>query len=600
MDNNNSGNSYKFPVGYKRVKSSKFGEQSDNRRSVGWLQFSVPPPDNCASGPAMENARTIAMHQAQVSNPFSMLPMDGFFCRMPPPGFHNNFAYCVNNGMNAPPANGGHPFPAYAYQNPNVCNQFIINNSSHGMFNRFPPSNMLTVTQQPSNAFGGVPQVEESFEQCTQNTSKCDSPEGPITNHFDDLIQTALEGCKMAVSLASSNQKRPCFKKIDTLCANLQLDLVKADNVMANINSQGLAWAVKDFIFVFTRIMNAWIILKGYVHSQPAGLVDIQNELCPKFLDAFSRWHLSTHELTQSLIDSFVKLDKLAKTQRVGVAVHAKAKQPANDTEKEKPTDECLEKQSESCGFPNTDGAYIRTGLYETFKTPSGLARSPLFGGHKIAYPLSDPDTAQPYIIVSPKSSNNEPNESRKAPSSTVEKDRPASSFLDRRLMEKLHGTATASAIDALLEQVFAIEEAKYFSILNFTKNYFPDFQLVAKKCSDLRTIITNAEMGAYRKVSDLVEDLQELVDACKNCMEAFEMFELAKQDEKFARTLSTVQEQEVENIPQMLSFVAKMDLVLREARSFIYRQEADGKGSVTSSESSTETLIASSETIDV
>jgi hypothetical protein len=73
----------------------------------------------------------------------------------------------------------------------------------------------------------------------------------------------ALRGCEVAEQLANNHKKRPCFKKIDSLCARMKQDLVRPDNVLANINSQGIAWAVKDFIFVFTRIINAWLIIKG-------------------------------------------------------------------------------------------------------------------------------------------------------------------------------------------------------------------------------------------------------------------------------------------------------------------------------------------------
>jgi hypothetical protein len=69
-----------------------------------------------------------------------------------------------------------------------------------------------------------------------------------------ELTRIAMKGCDLAEDLSNSHKKRPCFKKIDSLAARLKQDLVRTDNVLANINSQGLAWAVKDFIFVFTRM----------------------------------------------------------------------------------------------------------------------------------------------------------------------------------------------------------------------------------------------------------------------------------------------------------------------------------------------------------
>ncbi|XP_053692250.1 protein mitoshell [Sabethes cyaneus] len=141
------------------------------------------------------------------------------------------------------------------------------------------------------------------------------------------LTEMAMRGCELAEQLADNHQKRPCFKKIDSLCARMKQDLIRPDSVLANINSQGMAWAVKDFIFVFTRIINAWIIIKGYVYNTPEGLERVQKVLSPDFLDNFMKWQDSTIDFVDSLIKSFTSLDETVQNQRTsGVQKEANLK----------------------------------------------------------------------------------------------------------------------------------------------------------------------------------------------------------------------------------------------------------------------------------
>lgn len=126
----------------------------------------------------------------------------------------------------------------------------------------------------------------------------------------------AMRGCELAERLAFTHRNRPCFKKIDSLCARMKQDLVRQDSVLANINSQGMAWAVKDFIFVFTRIINAWIIIKGYVYNTPEGLAKVKTSLSADFNDSFLKWQDATMDFVDNLIKSFVNLDQMVQTQR--------------------------------------------------------------------------------------------------------------------------------------------------------------------------------------------------------------------------------------------------------------------------------------------
>uniref|UniRef100_W8BU16 Bromo domain-containing protein n=2 Tax=Ceratitis capitata TaxID=7213 RepID=W8BU16_CERCA len=133
---------------------------------------------------------------------------------------------------------------------------------------------------------------------------------------FNELTRLALRGSEIAEKLAYTHRNRPCFKKIDSLCARMKQDLIRPDGVLPNINSQGIAWAVKDFIFVFTRVINAWIIIKGYVYNTPEGLNKVKSALSPEFAASFAAWQDTTMDFVENLIKSFVNLDNLVQSQK--------------------------------------------------------------------------------------------------------------------------------------------------------------------------------------------------------------------------------------------------------------------------------------------
>lgn len=133
---------------------------------------------------------------------------------------------------------------------------------------------------------------------------------------LQDITRISLQGSDIAERLANAHRQRPCFKKMDTLCARLKQDLLRPDGVLPNINSQGIAWAVKDFIFVFTRIVNSWVILKGYVYNTPDGLNKIKDKLPAGFMAAFDCWQITTLTLVDMIIKSFVNLDGMLQKQK--------------------------------------------------------------------------------------------------------------------------------------------------------------------------------------------------------------------------------------------------------------------------------------------
>lgn len=126
-----------------------------------------------------------------------------------------------------------------------------------------------------------------------------------------DFIKFNLTASELAEAVAQLYNRYPCFKKIDSIAARLKEDLVRPDGVMANINSQGIAWAVKDLIFAFTRIASAYTILKGYVYNTPEGLNKIKREFGPGFEESFIQWQHATKEFEKHLIPAFIRLDRL-------------------------------------------------------------------------------------------------------------------------------------------------------------------------------------------------------------------------------------------------------------------------------------------------
>lgn len=89
-----------------------------------------------------------------------------------------------------------------------------------------------------------------SFSSVSINSIKTNPASGDGFNLspeiFNLLTHVALHGSEIAEKLAFNHRNRPCFKKIDSLCARMKQDLIRPDGVLPNINSQGIAWAVKD------------------------------------------------------------------------------------------------------------------------------------------------------------------------------------------------------------------------------------------------------------------------------------------------------------------------------------------------------------------
>uniref|UniRef100_A0A182SWJ5 Bromo domain-containing protein n=1 Tax=Anopheles maculatus TaxID=74869 RepID=A0A182SWJ5_9DIPT len=416
------------------------------------------------------------------------------------------------------------------------------------------PSNMAATDSEQETAISTGPSAKKS------PSPAC------LLEQFPELVRTALEGCKKAEQLAQNHQKRPCFKKIDSLCARLKQDLVKVDNVMSNINSQGLAWAVKDFIFVFTRIMNAWIIIKGYVPNKPEGMLMIQRELCPNFLDAFGHWHEATHELIQSLIQSFTNLNKLAKQQRSGGNIFAKPEEQsvtagegaAGGASGQPLPRDLLGEIGETEPLNSLgEGSYIKAGIYR-FNPPPGFEEKTPTDQQQRKQAPADVQAAAvtPMSSKQPKLSNGN------------DVGNTAAQCNARQEMENFLRKTSIECIKWVIDEVRAIEEGQYFYCLNFAKNYFPDFLLIASDMIDLRQVYRKHHAGQYTMMVELIDDLQQIVDCCKQYVEVSTQFEIWIPSDPVPDNSSAIQRQEWENFPKIQNFIAKMERLLSQIRA--------------------------------
>nr|XP_029709020.1 protein mitoshell-like [Aedes albopictus] len=432
------------------------------------------------------------------------------------------------------------------------------------------------------------------------------------------LTDMAMQGCELAEQLANNHQKMPCFKKIDSLCARMKQDLIRPDSVLANINSQGIAWAVKDFIFVFTRIINAWNIIKGYVYNTPDGLDRVQKVLSPDFLDHFLKWQDSTIDFVDSLVKSFTSLDEMVQNQRTSrmqkeSSPKVSGRQSKTDEEKERNIQELYEylkdmipnlaenknnsssdnasssdlsdrssvvydnaksylfsvvNDSEQAQMKhNENGTYFKTGIYEPVKKPPGFGPQPVTCSMKVPFAMPDASsnpsapflTSTPKILKNPisqhrpdllgslgslKQTEGEPTASGGQTMTGGDVSLPSQlqmDFFNDAIIRQSFDSETVAKIHFLLQKVFNVNEAKYFLMAHFTKNYFPGFDTVNPNFTDLRTIISKAQMGGYQTIYEIVHDLRQIIRSARRYLEQKSSALLKETTEEFERSLEDI-----------------------------------------------------------
>jgi hypothetical protein len=96
------------------------------------------------------------------------------------------------------------------------------------------------------------------------------------------------------------------------LLSRLKNDLNVYHNIVSNVNSQGTAWAIKDFTFAYSRIINAWVILRGYVYDQTEGLDTLRSEFDEDYIESFAEWQSATLKMMKSLLRTVGNLNQSA------------------------------------------------------------------------------------------------------------------------------------------------------------------------------------------------------------------------------------------------------------------------------------------------
>ncbi|EDV59336.1 protein mitoshell [Drosophila erecta] len=382
-----------------------------------------------------------------------------------------------------------------------------------------------------------------------------------LEQRLHDITRVSLQGSEIAERLANAHRNRPCFKKIDTLCARLKQDLLRPDGVLPNINSQGIAWAVKDFIFVFTRIVNAWVILKGYVYNTPDALNKIKDELPTGFMASFDSWQVSTLSLVQMIIKSFVSLDDLLQKQKnsfsgkdgalmnVNSSSSLRSFIDSNDSSSlgqkhqgmttgqgpsafstpqnqirnavadcQEPTSSALykpkcalnlnylytmiEDSEETQRNVNANGTYLKTGTYQPLQKES----------KQLEMPPSKPKDQ--YVEWNAAQHALPAQEIPNAPT-------PKASPMPERLQDvraftnpfSLIGKEVTRQLYEFSDRVMELNHLERFFKKQFTRNYYPDFyQQCQDEFIDVRAIIVQCENASYHHIYQAIHDLRRII----------------------------------------------------------------------------------------
>lgn len=184
--------------------------------------------------------------------------------------------------------------------------------------------------------------------------------------------------------IAQNYRRRPCFKKIELLLSRLKHELNIHQNIVSNINSQGTAWAIKDFIFVFTRIINAWIIIRGYIYDNTRELDALRDEFDPDFIPNFLEWQQSTLKMIRPLINTIdllnihtqnkdsskKKKEKVIPTELVEHKQYDK--EFLEEFQKNLFTPQCVPNSEEIQLRNHHSNAYFRAGILKPIMLPKG------------------------------------------------------------------------------------------------------------------------------------------------------------------------------------------------------------------------------------
>lgn len=230
---------------------------------------------------------------------------------------------------------------------------------------------------------------------------------------FYELQSLFSDGCSFTENVARGYRKRPCFKKIELLLSRLRLELNVHHNILSNINSQGTAWAIKDFIFVFSRIVNAWIIMRGYIYDKSEGLQSLHETYDPKFVDNFIEWEEATLKMMKTLMGTVENLDVLTQNKsgnlqkkkevylNTDVEVKEHDKEFLEEFQKNLFLPKFLENSAEVQYNSQKNRSYFSAGYLKPLQIDNSCSPSSTYNSS--CYPFSSPSTpATPITPITP------------------------------------------------------------------------------------------------------------------------------------------------------------------------------------------------------
>lgn len=365
----------------------------------------------------------------------------------------------------------------------------------------------------------------------------------PSLQDLHQLQDISTQGCDSASKIFPTHAKRPYFKKIDLLCDRLKQDLRITNKAVININSHGVAWAIKDFIFVFTRITSAWVIMRDYFYTNSEGMNCVQDSLDPNLAKDFIEWQEATMKFNKSLIRSFENLHN--RDQRNG-------SRKTNNSFNDSGTAECPTSAKKNDSFQSLfdpqiaedsssaqlKGGYLKSALYQPLSSSEeSPQQTPNQNVESFKFLFDDlmPDSPfkerQPLPLykrsseVSPKTESAMKSQYRMKSQKfdDLSTDVDGISFIEdpeprchKKLfkveaMKNLYGDGGAKKVVALFDDLTKQPFINFSDILHFTNA--PDVQFQFEKSLSLEVIINNIKDGKYSSVCDIFIALKMLAE---------------------------------------------------------------------------------------
>lgn len=173
-------------------------------------------------------------------------------------------------------------------------------------YDRVFRENLAAQLQKQNESFTEQSSGEQFFYNSGDDPNDYYNLYDPETENFIKFLDA---GCEIAEKVAIRHQHRPCFKKIHDLCFRTRGEINRPFLTVANIHSQGVPWATKDFIYAYVRLINCWHLMKGYLQVKDGSLGNINRELTSDFRACYSVWEHATRDLTEHMIRIFSNLD---------------------------------------------------------------------------------------------------------------------------------------------------------------------------------------------------------------------------------------------------------------------------------------------------